>query len=95
MSVLSEEKLCKYLERTLDLSRAALERIPNEGTDPIPSELHDQYVELVNALIVEKENDPHLGEDGWNWIWQNKPEFNAIQLYGRLAWINLQLLELL
>lgn len=95
MTVLSEEKLCGFLGATLDLSRRALELIPNAGTQPIPPDLHDQYLQLVNSLIAERDSDAHLSDDAWNWIWENKPDYNAIQLYGRLAWINLQLLELL
>ena len=36
-----------------------------------------------------------LGESVWDWIWQPAEGINYIQMYGRLAWINMQLLDLL
>ncbi len=51
--------------------------------------------ELVRSIEAEKPNEMTLQEDGWTWIWTIGEGMNLIQLYGRLAWINLQLLELL
>ena len=95
MRVISEVKLCQYLTEVLELSREVVERIPDHGTSDVPSELVDRYLGLVNRLNADREQDTALSDDSWNWIWENKSSFNHIRLYGRLAWINLQLLELL
>ena len=95
MNVLSEKKLCAYLERVLRLSTDILEKLPEEGTQRSSDGLLDNYHTLVNDLGAEREHDTYLSDESWNWIWEDKPTTNHIQLYGRLAWINLQLLELL
>ncbi len=95
MTVISEEKLCQYLAEVLTMSGEVLERIPNHGTEDVSDELVDRYLGLVNRLNADRDQDSALSDDSWNWIWENKSSFNHIRLYGRLAWINLQLLELL
>ncbi|MEE8142478.1 MAG: hypothetical protein V3T77_05215 [Planctomycetota bacterium] len=95
MNVLSEKKLCAFLERVLKLSNEVLERLPVEGTQRSSDALLDNYHVLVNDLGAERGQDSYLSDESWNWIWEDKPTTNHIQLYGRLAWINLQLLELL
>ena len=95
MKVLSEEKLCTYLSRVLDLSRDVLEVLPTKGTQPAIDAILDRFHGLVNDLNEERSEDSFLNEASWNWIWEGKPNQNHIQVYGRLAWMNLQLLELL
>jgi hypothetical protein len=95
MPVLSEEKLLGYLSQTLELSRDLLARIPRAGTKTVSEEFENRFLELVNSLRKEREQDAHLRDEAWNWILEGKSEYNHIQMYGRLAWINLQLLELL
>ncbi len=95
MSVISEQKLCAYLGRVLELSGELLAQIPAEGARTVSDALLDRYHTLVNNLSADREEDTYLNDASWNWIWEDKPTTNHIQLYGRLAWINLQLLELL
>lgn len=95
MKVISEEKLCDYLGQVLLLSRDVLERIPQHGTEPVADDILDRFHSFVNLLNQERDNDSFLNDESWNWIWESKASYNAIQVYGRLAWINLQLLELL
>ena len=95
MGVLSETQLCTFLDRVLTLSREVLEALPDRGTQEVGEELLDRYTTLVNDLNAERSNDSLLNDESWNWIWESKSSFNHIRLYGRLAWINLQLLELL
>ena len=95
MKVLSEEKLCGYLGTVLDLSREVLTILPEKGTYPVEDSILDSYHAIVTQLNEERDNDSFLNDDSWNWIWEGKPSYNPIQVYGRLAWINLQLLELL
>ncbi|MFN0058094.1 MAG: hypothetical protein ACKVX7_06520 [Planctomycetota bacterium] len=95
MTVLSEEKLVNYLSQVLELSRAVLAKIPSHGTAPVDDSVVDRYHEFVNQLSIERERDAHLQHESWNWILLGKTDYNNIQMYGRLAWINLQLLELL
>lgn len=95
MTVLSEEKLCTYLNRVLELSKHTLDNLAIRGTDPVDDGTLDRFHTLINDLNSERGNDQFLNDDSWNWIWNSKADFNYIQVYGRLAWINLQLLELL
>lgn len=95
MQVLSEEKLVRYLAQVLELSAEVLPRLAEEGTRPAPEEIRERFDALISALAVERDNDSTLQDEQWNWIWQTRPEMNLIQVYGRLAWVNLQLLELL
>ena len=95
MKVLSEEKLCAYLTRVLDLSSEVVGLLPERGTQQVTDEHLDRFHEIVNHLNTERGNDSFLNDESWNWIWESKSTLNYIRLYGRLAWMNLQLLELL
>ncbi len=95
MSVLTEERLIQFLKETIDIEKDCLERIVSEGTRPVPPEILTRYRSLIQAIQSEKQNEPTLQDECWNWIWDIKEGMNLIQLYGRLAWLNLQLLELL
>ena len=95
MRVISEKQLCSFLTRGLELSGDCLRRIPDKGTQTVEDDLLDRYHQFVNDLNAELANDPHLDDKDWNWIWEGKSGLNHIRLYGRLAWVNLQLLELL
>lgn len=93
--VLSEEKLITFLERVVALSGKVLPLLSSQGTEPPPAKLVKEYQSIVDDLAAERASDEQLRDDSWNWIFQPKQHENAIRLYGRLAWINLQLLELL
>ena len=95
MSVISEEKLILYLERVIALSAQVLPLLSDRGTEPPPPEIDAAYLGLIASLMAERENDEHLRDDSWNWIFEPTEDSNLIRLYGRLAWVNLQLLELL
>ncbi len=95
MNVLPEEKLCGYMQRALELSSEIVTLLPARGTQPVSPELLDRFNSLVNDLNGERSNDSFLDDESWNWIWESRSSYNHIRLYGRLAWINLQLLELL
>ncbi|MEM7168425.1 MAG: hypothetical protein AAF581_23465 [Planctomycetota bacterium] len=95
MTVLSEEKLCTYLGRVLNLSEHVLNNLHLRGTETVDDGTLDRFHTLVNDLNSERGSDEFLNDDSWNWIWDSKADYNYIQVYGRLAWINLQLLELL
>ncbi len=95
MPVLTESKICSFLTRVLDLSAEIVPLVPAKGTEEVSSELLDRYSTLINDLSKERENDSFLDGETWNWIWEGRSSYNHIRLYGRLAWINLQLLELL
>lgn len=95
MNVLSEEKLCGYMQRVLELSQAVVPLLPAKGTQPVDGAMLQRFSQLVNDLNQERGNDSFLNDDSWNWIWESRTDYNYIRLYGRLAWINLQLLELM
>jgi len=95
LSVLTEERLIQFMRETIELERDCLDRIIQEGTRPAPEQVLKRFRHLVGSLEAEKDNEASLHEECWNWIWNVNEGMNLIQLYGRLAWINLQLLELL
>ena len=95
MSVLTEERLIQFLRETIDIEKDCLDRIVTEGTRPVPADILSRYRALIQSIQCERDNEPTLQEECWTWIWDIKEGMNLIQLYGRLAWLNLQLLELL
>ena len=95
MSVLTEERLIQFLKETVDIERDCLERIVSEGTRPVPADILARYRSLIQSIYAERDHEPTLKDECWEWIWEIKEGMNLIQLYGRLAWLNLQLLELL
>ncbi|MBI4582417.1 MAG: hypothetical protein HY717_00090 [Planctomycetes bacterium] len=96
MTVIPEETLLRLLENCLELSQKALQLIASRhSTKAVPKELLLQYSALIRDLHREKRHDTTLADESWEWIWEVKPSLNAIQLYGRLAWINYSLIDLL
>ena len=61
----------------------------------LSTELLQDYACLISELHDEKRNDTTLSDESWEWIWRVKPDLNPIQIYGRLAWINYNLIDLL
>ena len=96
MTVISEETLLDLLGTGLDLSNHALKLIASEDTRaPIPATLLERYSDFLRLIHDEKGNDVRLADETWEWIWQAKEDMNPIQLYGRLAWLNYRLIDLL
>ena len=96
MSVIPEKTLFSLLRSCLELSRRALEQIDSAGAiGSTAPDLLDDYATLIRSLHQEKRNDFALADESWEWIWEVKREMNPIQLYGRLAWINYNLISLL
>ena len=90
MKVLSEEKILQYLQQIHSLSGDLLKRLSEPSTEPVDDETLDRFHELVNALNTDRDNDSFLNDVSWNWIFEAKPSYNNIQIYGRLAWMNLR-----
>ncbi len=95
MKVISEDKLCKYMKCVLDLSNDILGKPEEKGTSAVDSANQEAFHKIIEDLMVERKSDATLSDERWDWIWECKPQYNYIQVYGRLAWINLQLLDLL
>ncbi len=95
MRVISEEKLITYLARVVELSEKIIPLLSAQGTNPPPAKIAEAHRNLVADLARERESDSYLQDESWDWIFQAAEEPNLIRAYGRLAWINLQLLELL
>ena len=96
MAIIPEETLLRYLRTCIDMSSRALEEMSSSrATESLSPELLSNYSELIQDLHGEKRNDSTLADESWEWIWKIKPNLNSIQLYGRLAWINYNLLDLL
>ena len=94
--VIPEETLIRLLGNCLELSQEALSLIASsKATVPLPKELHDQYAALIRELHNQKRHDTILADESWEWIWEIKPNINSIQLYGRLGWLNYNLIDLL
>ena len=95
MPVLPEDKILSCLDRCLNLSQALLPSLKAHGTDDVTGSDLENFQRFVRDLAAERENDSYLSDETWDWIWKGKPTYNYLQLYGRLAWINLQLFDLL
>jgi len=95
MSVLSEEKLTLYLDRVIALSGEIVPLLSEFGTAIPPSQIAESYQQLITDLAADRQSDTVLMDETWDWIFAAQESTNLIKTYGRLAWINLQLLELL
>ena len=95
MNILTEERLIQFLRETVDLQGICLDQLISSGTSPVPEQVLQRYRDFVHSIQVEKDREPTLKEEFWTWIWEAPANMNYIQMYGRLAWINLQLLNLL
>ncbi len=95
MPVLPEERIVACLGRCLAMSQALLPSLPENGTEEATGKELEDFKHLISDLARERENDSYLSDESWDWIWKGKPSYNYLQLYGRLAWINLQLFDLL
>ena len=96
MAIIPEESLLRYLRTCIDLSnRALVEMSSSRATESLSPEFLSEYSEFIQDLHGEKRSDSTLADESWEWIWKVKPKLNSIQLYGRLAWINYNLLDLL
>ena len=95
MSALPEERIGDALGRCLALSRTLLPSLLAKGTEQVDAAALAEFNRLIEDLGRDRESDEYLADDSWDWIWKGKPSYNYLQLYGRLAWINLQLFDLL
>jgi hypothetical protein len=95
MAVLPEEKIVASLARCLALSTALLPILLPHGTAPADGRHLADFQAFIDDLAREREKDAYLSDESWDWIWKGKPSYNYLQLYGRLALINLQLFDLL
>ncbi len=95
MSVLSEEKLTFYLDRVITLSSEIVPLLSECGTAAPPPQIAESFQRLITDLAADRQSDTTLMDETWDWIFVPQEPTNLIKTYGRLAWINLQLLELL
>ena len=95
MPVLPEERVIAYLRRCLELSNAVLPLLGAQGTSDPADDLREKFELLVADLERERVKDSYLATEAWNWIWKRKERYNLLQIYGRLAWINHNLFDLL
>jgi len=95
MSVVQERILLGLLARCLALSQEVLPRLSGEGSRPVSEELSLRFEGVLKDLHREKRSDSVLNDESWEWIWDAPPGMNHLQLYGRLAWLNYTLFDLL
>jgi hypothetical protein len=95
MRVVPEQVLLGLLDRCLKLSQEVLPLLPDRGSQPVPDELSLRFQEVLGDLHREKRHDSVLNDESWEWIWDRPPRMNHLQLYGRLAWLNYTLFDLL
>jgi hypothetical protein len=94
MRVIPEDVLLDLLSRCLTLGQELLPCLAERGTDPVPESVARRYTDLLGLLHKQKRHDSVLCDESWEWIWEDRP-FNHLQLYGRLAWLNYNLFDLL
>lgn len=96
MTVIPEDTLLDFFENCLSLSNRALNEFRDAEADrPASPELVKDYAELIQRLHSEKRHDSILADETWEWIWRANADMKAIQIYGRLAWMNYNLVDLL
>ena len=95
MPIVPEDVLLDVLRRCLDLSRDVLAHLAARGSRSVPAEVLERYTALVDDVARQKRRDSVLSDESWEWIWETGKELNHLQLYGRLAWINYNLFDLL
>ena len=95
MRVVPEDVLIGLLRRIIDLSVEILGRLPAHGTPPVPAPLVERYSALISDIHAQKRHDSVLSDESWEWIWEVREGVNHLQMYGRLAWLNYNLFDLL
>lgn len=96
MTVIPEATLLGFLRTCLRLSEQALGELQSRGAStPASQPLIDGYAAMVHDLQQEKRHDSTLADQSWEWIWEVKRDMNPVQIYGRLAWLNYTLIDLL
>ena len=96
MTVIPEDTLLRLLGTGLELSQQSLALIASkDARDPVPPTLLEDYSDFLRSIHHQKGNDIRLADETWEWIWQAKEDMNPIRLYGRLAWLNYRLIDLL
>ena len=94
MPVLSEERIIGYLTRCVKLSEVILPLLEKNGTRDADRDVLAEFSHLSGDLEAERTSDSRLDDESWHWIWKGKKSYNYLQIYGRLAWINLRLIDL-
>ena len=96
MSVIPEEKLLDLLDSCLSLSQRSLAEIrSSEASTAASPELVQSFAKLVTEIHGQKAQDTVLADESWEWIWKVKESMTPIQIYGRLAFVNYNLIDLL
>ena len=95
MPVIPEEVLLGFISRSIQLSVDLLPRLHPLGSQTVSPEILKRYSDLVAEIHRQKSNDSVLSDESWEWIWEVRKNLNHLQLYGRLAWLNYNLFDLL
>ncbi len=95
MRVMPEDVVLELLGRCVGLSGEILPFIRAHGTEPVPAPVAGRFAALVKDIHGQKRSDSILSDESWEWIWEVKAGMNHLQMYGRLAWLNYNLFDLL
>jgi hypothetical protein len=96
VAVIPEKDLVGLLDNCLRLSSKALAEFQNgDVKEPASLELVEEFSGFIKALHDEKKHDSVLADQSWEWIWKVTKDMKAIQIYGRLAWVNYNLVDFL
>jgi hypothetical protein len=87
--------LLGLLGKGIQLSQDLLPMLEESGTQSVSPPMMEQYLNLVQELHSQKSNESVLSDESWEWIWDTKRDLSNLQLYGRLAWLNYTLFDLL
>ena len=94
--MLAPKEITELLTVAVKQMQALLPSLVQEADVNISAPLLDRYREFLEKLKHCKSHETYLEEDaGWDWIWDDQANYTYMQLYGRLAWINMQLLNML
>lgn len=95
MRVIPEPTLLDLLGRCVSLSGEVLPLLAARGTAPAAQPLVKRYSAILDEIHRHKRHESVLADESWEWIWEVRPGLNHLQLYGRLAWLNYNLFDLL
>jgi hypothetical protein len=95
MRLFPEDLLLDILRRTIALSAEILPLLSGDGAAPIHAPIREKYSALLADIHGQKRNESILSDESWEWIWEVREDLNGFQMYGRLAWLNYNLFDLL
>jgi hypothetical protein len=101
ISMLAPETVVALIEECLAMMGDLAPALRVSADEEASGEIQARYEAFLTNLATKREHDQRLVDEAWNWIWKPAGKVGgstgrtAVQLYGRLAFINHELFHLL